>query len=278
MNSALLEDRQVFIISDGTGITAQHLAHSLMSQFENIDFITTTLPYIDNIEKAHEAVLKVNQAISSTGEQPIVFETLINPEIRSIINSSNAHLYDLFHAFLAPLEKVLDKKCSYTMGRAHGVTDLELYQKRIDAVHYTLDHDDGIKLRGYNKADIIIVGVSRCGKTPTSIYLAMQCGLRVANYPLTEDDASFRELPECLKEYKNKIFGLTISSEKLYAIRQERLPNSDYASKRQCQKEINNVEKMFTDNNIPFINSTFHSIEEISTRMLDSLDIERNAI
>jgi len=278
MNSALIYDRQIFIISDGTGITAQHLGHSLMSQFEDIDFITTTLPYIDSIDKAQEAVEKVNLAVSTNGELPIIFATLLNPEIRNIINNSKAHIYDLFHAFLAPLEKVLKKKCSYTMGRAHGVTDIDSYQKRMDAVHYTLAHDDGIKLNGYNKADIIIIGVSRCGKTPTSIYLAMQFGLRVANYPLTEDDLSFRELPKCLAPFKKKLFGLTISSQKLHSIRQERRPNSPYAAIKQCQKEINNVEKMFNDNQITFINSTFHSIEEISTRMLDSLDIERTVI
>lgn len=274
-----IEDRHVFIVSDGTGITAQHLGHSLMSQFENIDFIVTTLPYVDTEEKAWATVEKINQINQQTDKQPLLFATLINQNIRKIISQSEGKLFDLFTAFLSPMEDVLGTKCSYTMGRSHGLTNVESYQKRIDAVHYSLDHDDGIKLKGYNKADLIIVGVSRCGKTPTSIYLAMQFGLRVANYPLTEDDDNaFIELPKSLLPYKDKLFGITISAERLHNIRQERRPNSEYAKLSQCQKEINNVEKMFNRNNIPYINSTFHSIEEISTRMLASLGIERKVI
>ncbi len=161
------------------------------------------------------------------------------------------------------------------MGRTHSVNYSSSYQQRISALNYTLDHDDGVKLKGYKNADIVIVGVSRCGKTPTSIYLAMQFGLKVANYPLTEDDACFGELPKCLTPYKKKLFGITISSDRLHTIRQDRRPNSTYASLSQCKKEVQNVERMFEQNHIPFINSTFHSIEEISTQMLAKLGIER---
>lgn len=272
------DTRQVFIISDGTGITAQNLGHSLMSQFENIEFNTTTIPYIDTIEKASETVNRINESFYLTGQSPLVFATLLNPKIREVIYNSEGHIYDLFQAFLAPLEQDLETKCSYTIGRSHGLTNFESYQKRIDAVHYALDHDDGIKLRGYQHADLIITGVSRCGKTPTSIYLAMQFGIKVANYPLTDDDLSFHQLPDCLKPYKSKLFGLTISSDRLHTIRQERRPNSPYAELSKCQSEISQVEEMFTENKIPFINSTFHSIEEIATRMLASLGIERKLI
>lgn len=278
MDAKNIEDRQVFIISDGTGITAQHLGHSLMSQFENIDFITTTMPYVDTLEKALSAVEKINQCHRRTEKQPLVFATLVNPKIREVIYKSDGHIYDLFNAFLAPMENVLNTKCSYTIGRSHGLTNEESYQQRIDAVHYALDHDDGIKLKGYSNADLIIVGVSRCGKTPTAIYLAMQFGIRVANYPLTEDDDSFKELPNCLKPFKNKLFGITISCERLHDIRQQRRPNSPYAALTQCKTEVEDVENMFNDNHIPYINSTYHSIEEISTRMLASLGIERKVL
>lgn len=272
------EDWQVYILSDGTGITAQHLAHSLMSQFEQIDFETTTLPYIDTIEKAQATVDKINTSFQKDGKPPIIFATLVNQQIRDLINQSKGHVFDLFHAFLSPLEKVLNTKCSYTIGRSHGLTNVESYQKRIDAVHYALDHDDGIKLKGYSHADLIIIGVSRCGKTPTSLYLAMQFGLKVANYPLTEDDDSFHELPKALHPYQHKLFGITISAERLHAIRHERRPNSHYASLRQCQKEISNVEQMFDMKLIPYINSTYHSIEEMATRILAQKGFERNVI
>ena len=270
--------RQVFIVSDGTGITAQNLGHSLMSQFEDIEFNTTTIPYIDSIEKAISTIEKINESFYLTGQSPLVFATLLNPEIREIIYNSEGHIYDLFQAFLAPLEQDLEKRCSYTVGRSHGLTNVESYQKRIDAVHYALDHDDGIKLKGYQKADLIIVGVSRCGKTPTSIYLAMQFGIKVANYPLTDDDLSFNQLPHSLKQFKNKLFGLTISCERLHNIRQDRRPDSPYASLSQCKLEVSEVEKMFDRNNIPYINSTFHSVEEIATRMLAGLGIERKVL
>ncbi len=275
MNDTLCEKRQVFILSDGTGITAQHLGHSLLSQFEHIDFNITTLPYIDSKKKALEAVEKINYAYKTNKHPPLIFATLIKQNTREIINRSKGKIYDLFHAFLEPLEKTLGTKCSYTMGRSHGLSNTNSYQQRMNALNFSLEHDDGIKLNGYKNADLIIVGVSRCGKTPTSIYLAMQFGLRVANYPLTEDDASFGELPKSLIPYKNKLFGITISSDRLHTIRQDRRPNSTYASLVQCKKEVRNVERMFDSNHIPYINSTFHSIEEISTQMLSQLGIER---
>lgn len=276
MNTENLTTRQVFIVSDGTGITAQHLGQSLMSQFEDIEFTTTTIPYVDTLEKAHSVVETINQSSQLTSALPLVFATLVKPDISQIINKSNAKIYDLFNAFLSPLEKELNTKCSYTTGRSHGLNDPYSYQRRISALNFSLDHDDGIKLKGYTKADLIIIGVSRSGKTPTSIYLAMQFGLKVANYPLTEeDDVSFTELPQCLKPFKKKIFGITISSERLHAIRKERKPGSTYASLTQCKKEVSNVERMFTRNHIPFINSTSNSIEEMSTRIIATLGIER---
>lgn len=267
--------RQIFVVSDGTGITAQHLAQSLMSQFENIEFTTTTLPYIDTKEKAIETVNKINHACQTNQSQPIVFATLVKSEISELINASGAKIYDLFNTFLAPLEETLSTKSSYTTGRSHGLKDAYAYQKRISALNFSLDHDDGVKLKGYKNADLIIIGVSRCGKTPTAIYLAMQFGLKVANYPLTEDDASFSELPDCLLPYKHKMFGITISCDRLHSVRNERKPNSIYASLTQCKKEVSNVERMFNNNNIPYINSTSHSIEEMSTRIIARFGIER---
>ena len=267
--------RFVFIISDGTGITAESLANSLMSQFENIEFEKIATPYIDTIEKAKEIRTRIDQYQKDTGIKPLVFITLIDQTISAYIKQSKACVFDLFSTFLAPLEQELHTKSSYTVGRTHGVADIEFYNHRIDAINYTLDHDDGIKTRDYDKADIILIGVSRCGKTPSCLYMALQFGILAANYPFTDDDLSNFRLPESLKPFKHKLFGLTIDAQRLQHIRTERRPNSQYASSDQCRLEIAEVEAMYRAENIPYINSTRYSIEEIATKIMTSAGLKR---
>lgn len=267
--------RFVFIISDGTGLTAESLANSLMSQFDNIDFETQTLPYLDSMEKAETFVTRVTKCHEETGIKPLVFMTLVNPDISDFIKTANACIFDLFSTFLRPLEEELDIKSSYTVGRTHGVADIESYNHRIEAVNYTLAHDDGIKTRDYDKADIILIGVSRCGKTPSCLYMALQFGILAANYPFTDEDLVNFRLPEPLKSHKKKLFGLTIDPERLQHIRTERRPNSQYASSEQCRLEISEVENMYRQESIPFINSTRYSIEEIATKIMTAAGIAR---
>ena len=267
--------RFVFIISDGTGITAESLAHSLMTQFENINFEKETIPYLDSMEKATVLNTRLNDCYQKTGVKPLVFMTMVNPKINAYINQSNACIFDLFNTFLAPLEQALDAKSSYTVGKTHGVADIESYNHRIEAVNYTLDHDDGIKTRDYDKADIILIGVSRCGKTPSCLYMALQFGILAANYPFTDEDLSNFRLPETLKAHKAKLFGLTIDPERLQHIRTERRPNSQYATAEQCRIEIAEVEAMYQKEKIPFLNSTRYSIEEISTKIMTATGIHR---
>ncbi len=267
--------RFVFIISDGTGITAESLANSLMTQFENIVFERQTIPYLDSIEKATALVTRVNTSYEETNIRPLIFMTMINPDISSFIKQSEACVFDLFNTFLAPLEQELLTKSSYTVGRTHGVADVESYNHRIEAVNYTLEHDDGIKTRDYDKADIILIGVSRCGKTPSCLYMALQFGILAANYPFTDDDLSDFRLPEALKPYKKKLFGLTIDPERLQHIRTERRPNSQYASSDQCRLETAEVEAMYQQENIPCLNSTRYSIEEIATKIMTSAGLKR---
>ena len=267
--------RFVFIISDGTGITAESLASSLMSQFENIEFEKQTIPYLDSIEKAEALLLRVEQSHEESGIRPLIFMTLVNPDISNCIKQSKACVFDLFSTFLAPLEQELHTKSSYTVGRTHGVADVEAYNHRIEAVNYTLAHDDGIKTRDYDKADIILIGVSRCGKTPSCLYMALQFGILAANYPFTDDELADFRLPESLKPYKNKLFGLTIDPKRLQHIRTERRPNSHYASGDQCRLETAEVEAMYKKENIPFINSTRYSIEEIATKIMTAAGLKR---
>ncbi|WP_412754105.1 pyruvate, water dikinase regulatory protein [Legionella londiniensis] len=267
--------RHVYMISDGTGLTAESLGNSLLTQFEQIEFEKKTIPYIDNLEKAAKLTEELNRCYEETGVKPLVFITLVNPEISAFIKQAKACIFDLFNTFLAPLEQELNIKSSYTVGRKHGVSNAKSYDLRIEAVNYALDHDDGIKIRDYDKADIILIGVSRCGKTPSCLYMALQFGILAANYPFTDNELAEFKLPEILKPYKNKLFGLTIDPVRLQQIRAERRPDSQYSSMEQCRREINEVEAMYQREHIPFLNSTRYSIEEIATKIIATAGIKR---
>jgi [pyruvate, water dikinase]-phosphate phosphotransferase / [pyruvate, water dikinase] kinase len=270
--------RYVYMISDGTGITAEALGNSLISQFESIEFSKITIPYVDTLEKAKQATQRINESFNETQTKPLVFTTLLNPEIRHHIKIANACIFDLFNTFLEPLEHELHAKSSYTVGRSHAVVNQEKYSHRIEAVEFALAHDDGVRINHYDKADIILIGVSRCGKTPSCLYMALQYGILTANYPFTDEDLSNLRLPESLRSFKPKLFGLTIDAERLQSIRKERRPNSRYASLEQCRLEVNEVESMLKRERVPFINSTHYSIEEISTRILARAGIKRRIL
>lgn len=267
--------RYAFFISDGTGITAEALGNSLLAQFADIDLSRKTLPYIDTKEKAYAAVQRINALYAETGNKPLIFDTVVDQEIRLILSNSQGFMIDIFSTFLHPLEHELGLKSSYTVGKSHSIVNNDHYTTRIEAVNFALENDDGARTRHYDLADVIIVGVSRSGKTPTCLYLAMQFGIRAANYPFTEDDLDEGTLPKSLKPYKQKLFGLTIDADRLTAIRHERRPNSQYSSFKQCDIETRGVMALFVRENIPFINSTHASIEEISTRLMAACGLER---
>ncbi|WP_370601301.1 pyruvate, water dikinase regulatory protein [Pseudomonas nitroreducens] len=267
--------RTAFFISDGTGITAETLGQSLLAQFENINFVKLTRPYIDTEEKARVMVQQINHAAEADGARPIIFDTIVNREIRSVLAQSNGFMIDIFSTFLSPLEQELSADSSYSVGKSHSIGHNSNYMERIDAVNFALDNDDGARTHYYDKADLILVGVSRSGKTPTCLYMALQYGIRAANYPLTEEDMERLQLPNALKPYKHKLFGLTIDPDRLTSIRNERKPNSRYASFAQCEFEVREVENLFRRENIAYINSTHFSVEEISAKILVEKGVER---
>lgn len=267
--------RTAFFISDGTGITAEHLGNSLLAQFDNVTFEKVTLSYVNNIDSAREAVHQINRAYQTDGERPLLFDTSVDREIREILSSSKGFMIDIFGTFVSPLERELGLVSSYKVGQTHSIIDDNKYKIRMESIQFAMDNDDGARTRHYESADIIIVGVSRSGKTPTCIYLAMQLGIRAANYPLTEEDLDDLVLPKLLKPYKKKLFGLTIEPERLANIRNERKANSRYASLRQCEMEIRGVEALYARENIPYLNSTHLSVEEISTKLVAGGYIQR---
>ncbi|MGE3317763.1 MAG: pyruvate, water dikinase regulatory protein [Candidatus Berkiella sp.] len=270
-----MKRRTVFFISDRTGITAETLGLSLISQFEGIPFHHVTLPFVDSIEKANETTARINEAFQQDGERPLIFATMVNNDIRALIEKSQGYYIDFFKAFIPGLEQELNTASANVMGRIHGVGDSNTYNTRIEAVNYALNYDDGARTNGYDTADVILVGVSRCGKTPTSLYLAMQFGIRAANYPITDDDLHSTHLPKALRPYHDKLFGLTIDPKRLQAIRQGRRPNSQYAHLAQCEKEVKTVEAIFHHENIPYLSSTNLSIEELATKLIVIAGIER---
>ena len=272
--------RRVYFLSDSTGMTAENLGRSLLEQFTELQFESVTKPFIDTPEKAQKIATEINLKAQTLTQRPIVIDTIVNSEVRQIIKQTNCFHIDIFSTFLSPLENELGIMSSHTVGhpaifKENGKLVDKPYMQRIEAVHFALANDDGMHIHRYADADIILIGVSRTGKTPSSVYLGMQFGIKAANYPLIPDDLETGQLPEALADHKNKLFGLTIRASRLAEIRNERKPNSHYASLKNCVDEIRMAEMLYRHYGIPSIDTTQLSIEEIAARMLQKAGIER---
>jgi len=269
--------RTVFFVSDGTGITVEMLGHSLLTQFDGIEFDQMTVPFVDSVAKAQACVTRINEASVSGNGRPVVFTTLVNAEIRETVRKAEAFVLDFFESFLDPLEAEFGAKSTHTIGRSHSARDEKGYTHRIDAINFALAHDDGASSRDLDKADVILVGVSRSGKTPTSLYLSLQFGIRAANCPLIPEDFDRMSLPTVLQGYRRKLYGLSIAPERLREIRNERRPNSKYADLENCRYEVQQAEKLMSREGIRWANSTTKSIEEIATTIMQEFKLERRA-
>jgi len=268
-------DRTVFYVSDGTGITSETLGHSVMTQFGPLKMRKETIPFIDTPDKAREAVARINEVGRRDGKRPIVFSTLVEPAVNAQIKHADALILDLFESFVVPLEQELGIQSSHSIGRSHNIADSESYQHRIEAINFALAHDDGQSAKGLAAADVILVGVSRSGKTPTSLYLAMQYGIKAANYPLIPEDFERNALPSALPPHRSKIFGLSIAPERLAEVRHERRPNSRYAALDNCRHEVTAAEALMRREGIRWLSSTTKSIEEIAATILQEVKLER---
>ena len=270
-----MHSRTVFFVSDGTGITAETFGNAILAQFELVPR-RVRLPFVDTVDKAHQAVRQINHTAELEGKKPVVFTTLVNMEVLKVIQEGcKGMLLDMFGTFVHPLEEELGIKSHHRVGRFSDVSRSKEYTDRIEAINFSLAHDDGQSHRDLAGADVILVGVSRSGKTPTSLYLAMQHGLKAANYPLIPEDFDRRQLPPALMEFRKKIFGLTISPERLSEIRSERRPESRYASLQNCRHEVAEAEAMMRRAGIRWLSTTTKSIEEIATTILQELQPER---
>ncbi len=272
----MTRNRTAFFISDRTGITAEMLGHSLLTQFEHVSFSEMTLPFVDSAAKAKDTARLIDQTAAKDGTRPLVFSTLVDQNLSGIIQAANGFYIDCFQAFIAPLETELGVKSSHTVGRSHSVRNNNSYFNRIEAVNFALSHDDGQTTKELDAADVILVGVSRCGKTPTCLYMALQFGIRAANYPLIPEDFEARKLPATLKPYRSKMFGLTIRADRLHRIRHERRPGSNYSSLQNCEYEIREAELLMRAEGVSILDTTTRSIEELATTILQQANLQRH--
>ncbi|APZ43660.1 pyruvate, water dikinase regulatory protein [Acidihalobacter ferrooxydans] len=268
------QTRGVFFLSDRTGITAETLGNMLLTQFDGVQFERFTLPFINSRQKAAEAVTRINAYARMAGRaKPLVFSTAVDDDVRVLLQAVDGVFIDFFDAFIARLEKTLGTRASHSIGLAHGINP-GTYYRRIEAVNYALAHDDGVSMRNYGNADVILLAPSRCGKTPTCLYLGLQYGIYAANVPLTEEIFESGRLPPEVLAQKSKLYGLTTEAERLSEIRSERLPNSRYASVEQCRQEIYETDCIFRSLGIKALNTARMSVEEIATVILQDMGLK----
>lgn len=269
-----LPEKTVFVLSDSTGITAETFSHAILCQFTHAyRFKQVRKPFIETEADLQKILIEINHLAETEGP-PIIFSTLVSPTFVERIRNCNGIFLDIFSACVKTLELSLDVDAKAKVGISYASDpNSNAYHKRIEAINFTLQHDDGESVEGLQASDLILVGVSRSGKTPSSLYMAMQYGLKVANYPLTPDDFQRGRLPNAIKDVKHKLFGLTIDPDRLAAIRQERRPDSTYATLASCQAEVKSAESMMRLNGIPFLSTTTKSIEEIATMVLKKLGL-----
>jgi regulator of PEP synthase PpsR (kinase-PPPase family) len=268
--------RTVFFVSDGTGITAETFGNSILAQF-SAKPRHVRRPFIDTPEKAASVVDEINRTAAHEGKRPIVFITLVDDEVRSLLTGAECKglVLDMFRTFVEPLEQEFGIKSNHRVGRFSDAAKSEEYNDRIEAINFSLAHDDGQSSKNLQSADVILVGVSRSGKTPTSLYLAMQHGIKAANYPLIPEDFERGKIPSSLAPYKAKCFGLTIDPDRLAQIRNERRPGSKYAAPENCRYEVAEAERMMKREGIAWLSSTHKSIEEIATTILRDIRPDR---
>jgi [pyruvate, water dikinase]-phosphate phosphotransferase / [pyruvate, water dikinase] kinase len=267
--------RSVFFVSDRTAITTEALGNALLTQFNIIPFKKEYIPFVDGENKAMQALIKINNRFEQTSLKPIVFTSIMNPLIRDKFKLPHIFHLDFFETYIPMLEQELNAKASYALGMSHGMQDEDKYYRRMDAIDFSLAADDGVSAKDYADADVILIGVSRVGKTPTCLYLAVNYGIKAANYPLVETDLETDKLPALLLPYYEKLFGLTIELERLHNIRSHRKPGSNYADLQVCKTEITAMENILNKHKIPFLNTSKKSVEEIAVAIMQSIKLKR---
>jgi regulator of PEP synthase PpsR (kinase-PPPase family) len=261
----------VFFLSDSTGITAETMGNALLIQFPDLRFERRLIPFISTIDEARR-VVKVLDTAAAGPVTPLAFSTAAVEEVRHELSHTKCPLIDFFDLHMERVESILGTKGIRVAARLHGMGDVKRYNTRMAAVEYAIEHDDGQSMRALDKADVILIAPSRCGKTPTTMYLALQHGIFVANYPLVDEDFETAELPRPVRGLRDRCFGMLTTPARLSQVRHERRPNSRYASFQQCTYELRQAEAMYRNHRLPVINSSTKSVEEMSTVILQTLN------
>ncbi|MGA7978896.1 MAG: pyruvate, water dikinase regulatory protein [Chromatiaceae bacterium] len=269
--ATITQKRTVFFVSESTGITAETVGHSLLSQFDTLDFEQVYMPYINTEARAHALTQRMQEAADRDGVRPLVFSTMLDDGIGQILKGGNCYFLELFEVFVEPLSFELGIAPSRKSGRSHAITKPSSYTRRIEAINFAMANDDGVRPDNFPRSDVVLTGVSRSGKTPTCLYLAIHYGLRAANYPITEEDFDRGGVPPALWGCREKLFGLTIDAQRLQLVREERRPGSPYASLARCEADIRRAHAIFKELQIPVLNTTSQSIEEISSHILKAV-------
>lgn len=264
----------VFIVSDRTGVTAGTMSHTLLSQFPNIRFERHTIPFVDADDKVKSSIRQINRSYQTHNVRPLIFTSFMDNNFTHELETSEGIVIDLINPFISQLEQHLMADSSHQIGQAHGISEEKDYMHRIDAINFSMKYDDGVRMEDYSEADLILIGVSRAGKTPTSLYMALHYGLLTANYPLADDDFENGVLPSALTNVKEKLFGLTIDPIQLHKIRQKRRADSQYSSLQQCQREVNQALQFYKRYRIPHADSTAMSIEELASLIVHRMNLE----
>lgn len=264
--------KDIYYISDSTGILITNLGQALLCQFPEISFHEEKIPYVKTIKEAQKTLEYILD--KSRGRRPIIFSTIMDLEIRNLFRSPEVEFFDAFDYFLDPLEHCLEAKALRVPGFSrHG--DVLTMNKRVDAINYCLEHDDGTKVNEFDEADVILLGVSRAGKTPVSVYLATQMGLKAGNFPLTDEYLKEQRLPQSVVRNIKRAVALTTTPEMLRSIREKRYPDSKYAKIATCIEELQLAEEIFHHHKVPIISSAGKSIEEIATQVTQEIGLAR---
>ncbi|VAW33202.1 Phosphoenolpyruvate synthase regulatory protein [hydrothermal vent metagenome] len=268
------KSKDIYYISDSTGILAINLGQALICQFPEVNFHEEKFPFINTRAAARSTLNYILK--QSGGRQPLIFSTLVDPKIRKIFDHPQVELFDICGGFLNRLEDCLETKAMMMPGFARQVDNVSM-ARRAEAINYCLSHDDGTKLDEYDEAEVILLGVSRAGKTPVSVYLSTQMGLKSANYPLTSSDLDSYSLPDAIRRNRKQAVGLTTSPELLQSMRQKRYPDSKYASRAVCRQELQQAQQIFMKYNLPTINTADKSIEELAAQISQEIGLYRKS-
>ena len=266
------KSKDVYYISDSTGILITNLAHALLCQFPEINFHEEKFPFVRTVEEAEKILAYILK--HSSGRRPIIFSTITDPKVRQVLDSPEVEFFDAFDYFLQRLENSLEATALRVPGFSRHIDHISMAD-RVEAIHFCLEHDDGTRVQEYDEANVIMLGVSRTGKTPVSVYLATQMGLKAANFPLTSEHLDVYQLPEHIRRNRKCAIGLTTTPELLHSVREKRYAGSKYAHFSTCREEIRKAEQIFERYQIPIVNTAGKSIEEIATQVTQEMGLSK---